>query len=104
VSASPIIITSKNAEVAGSEARITSPALATHLIQNQGAALDVLHQVAPVNASDISVDQQGRVVISNANFANTLQSRINAGSAADNHGCGAGCARPGASAVENTGG
>jgi hypothetical protein len=99
VGAPPIIIKAKDAEIAGSETRITSPALATHLIQNQPAALDVLHQVAPVNASDISVDEKGRVVIANANFASALQSRISAGAAADNHGCGVGCSRPAGPAI-----
>lgn len=98
----PIIIRSNNAEVAGSKAVITSPALATHLIQNQAAALDVLHQVAPVNASDISVDEQGRVVISNANFANTLGSRMKLGAAADNHGCGVGCSKVADQAIDPT--
>ena len=95
----PIIIKAKNAEVAGSETKITSSALATHLIQNPKAALDVLHQVAPVSASEISVDEKGRVVISNAKFASALQARIRAGAAADNHGCGVGCLGPGGGTI-----
>jgi hypothetical protein len=90
--AGPITIKSEHAEVAGSTARLRSAALATHLIQNQSGALGVLEQIAPVKASDISIDDQGRVIVDNDAFASALRKSIDLGTAADNHGCGLGCA------------
>ena len=90
----PITIKSKDAQISGTTATLSSAALATGLIQNQKEALHVLAQIAPVKTSEISVDAKGRVVVANSKFAATLKSRIGAGNAADNHGCGLGCVAP----------
>ena len=91
MAAGPVTIKSENMEIVGSTAALTSSALATHLIQTPADALQLLGQVAPVNVSDISIDDQGRVVVDNPAFASALQQSIDAALEKDNGICGFKC-------------
>ena len=57
-----------------------SDVLRNLLVQQQQAALDWLKsRVAPVNISEISIDNQGRVVISDPQFAQVIATRLAGG-------------------------
>src|SRR5207247_2878133 len=85
---------------AGRRIRISSPQLATNLIQDPKTALRLLSSVgAPVTPDQVSIDSSGKVVVDNPQFANALRTRLRGlGTAANNGVCGAGCARPSAGA------
>jgi hypothetical protein len=85
---------------AGRRVRISSPQLATHLIQNPKTALRLLSSVgAPVTPDQVSIDSSGKVVVNNPQFATALKTRLRGLSTAANNGvCGVGCARPSAGA------
>ena len=93
----------KNSEihVAGGTTRITSPALVDALVQDKADTVAGLHKlVAPFDASQMHVDQFGRVVVNDPNFTKVMTQRLAASSGggplADNGVCNGGaCAKPG---------
>jgi hypothetical protein len=57
---------------------ITDSDLVNALVQSQADALQLLSsEVSPVKLEEISIDSEGRVVIDNSNFAQTLRNMIN---------------------------
>jgi hypothetical protein len=80
------------------QALITDTDLVNALVQDQASALQFLSsEVSPVRLEEISIDFEGRVVISNSTFAQTLRSKVSAGSqtaglaTSKNSVCGLGC-------------
>ena len=62
---------------------ITDSDLVNALVQNQAEALQLLSsEVSPVKLEEISIDSEGRVVIDNLNFAQTLRNKLNTASQA----------------------
>jgi hypothetical protein len=56
---------------------LNNPVLRQLLVQKQGAALDWLtNRVKPVDISKVSIDDHGRVVISDPDFAQLLSARV----------------------------
>lgn len=81
-------------QVVENETRINSSSLATALIHNQDAALEILRKNSDsIKLEDISIDSAGRVVIRNEAFAKSIREKVSKspGWVASNGTCGAGC-------------
>jgi len=77
----------------GSSVTIKNVDLVNHLIHNQAAAVGVLSEIHPVKVSEVSVNKQGHVVVSNAAFAKKVGGALKDPNLAKagNGVCGAGC-------------
>lgn len=84
-----IYVSDADITTSGTAAEISSSALVNALIKQQGEALALLEQVAPVNLADLSVDATGKVVVANAAFAAAVTAKR--GDEAKNSVCGLGC-------------
>lgn len=92
----------KSAEIdasTGTEVIINNNSLLNAIVQNNEDALQFLRdQVGPVYMADLSVDNQGRVVIKNKAFAQQMQKKLSGGGIGaagsvtlGGWGCGGGC-------------
>ncbi|MDF4511698.1 hypothetical protein P3472_11295 [Vibrio parahaemolyticus] len=75
--------------------RISSPSLVNGLIKDQAATLNLVDsELAPLDLSKLTFDNQGKVVIADQNFHDQLKAKLNAlakDELVKNVGCGGGC-------------
>jgi hypothetical protein len=89
-------VTIRSEHVSAGQVHLSSPELATHLVQNPKTALALLGSVGvPVTKDQVSIDSSGHVVVDNPKFAEALKTKLAGVRAAGGNGvCGAGCAKP----------
>ena len=83
-----------NLKLSGDRVGIESNGLVNALIHRQDAAINLLKkQIAPIRVADISIAENGKVVVDNAGFKSALKKKISDPSNKDmlNIGCGLGC-------------